>query len=307
MALLPLLLPLALGVDLLRPRRLALCRSALMILAWLLAESVGVLVLAGVWLAGGTWAGASPARLLRWTRAVQVGWNAWLVGALRRLFSLRFALSGAEALRPGPYLLLARHVSSADTLVPIVFVALPTGFTLRYVLKRDLLWDPCLDIAGQRLKNAFVARGAGGRDLDAVRGLAEGLGPEEAVVLFPEGTRFSEARRKKLLQSLAERDEQALLDYATSLHSTLPPHPGGVSALLEAAPHLDVIFCAHTGFEGVRSIADLLNGRLVGRRISVHFSRFSLRDIAPGAEARYAWLQQRWAEVDRWVTANSQP
>ena len=31
---------------------------------------------------------------------------------------------------------------------------------LRYVLKRELLWDPCLDIVGQRVPNIFVDRDA---------------------------------------------------------------------------------------------------------------------------------------------------
>ena len=48
-----------------------------------------------------------------------------------------------------------------DTVLPVVFFALPTGVRLRYVLKRELLFDPCLDIVGQRLPNYFARRGAG--------------------------------------------------------------------------------------------------------------------------------------------------
>ena len=40
----------------------------------------------------------------------------------------------------------------------MVFYAIPHQVRLRYVLKRELLLDPCLDIVGNRLPNCFVAR-----------------------------------------------------------------------------------------------------------------------------------------------------
>ena len=41
-----------------------------------------------------------------------------------------------------------------------MIVAREARIRLRYVLKHELRWDPCLDIVGWRLPNAFVRRGA---------------------------------------------------------------------------------------------------------------------------------------------------
>ncbi|MDC0708578.1 hypothetical protein POL68_08865 [Stigmatella sp. ncwal1] len=41
---------------------------------------------------------------------------------------------------------------------------------LKYVLKRELLWDPCLDVVGRRLPNVFVERSGdrGKAEIEAV-------------------------------------------------------------------------------------------------------------------------------------------
>ena len=44
-----------------------------------------------------------------------------------------------------------------ETLLPAVFVTQPYTLRLGHVMKRELLWDPCLDIAGQRTRVAFLA------------------------------------------------------------------------------------------------------------------------------------------------------
>lgn len=51
-------------------------------------------------------------------------------------------VEGVNALQPGPLVVLMRHASLADTLLPAVVIA-SHGIRLRYVLKRELLWDPC--------------------------------------------------------------------------------------------------------------------------------------------------------------------
>jgi hypothetical protein len=62
---------------------------------------------------------------------------------------------------PYPVIVFLRYASVADTLLPAVFLANPNGLKLRYVLKHELLLDPCLDIVGNRLPNSFVQRSAG--------------------------------------------------------------------------------------------------------------------------------------------------
>ena len=88
-----------------------------------------------------------------------VGWRA--VPGAQRIFGITIEVEGTDELRDGPIIVFLRHSSVADTLLPAVFIANPNGLKLRYVLKHELLWDPCLDIVGNRLPNSFVRRGSG--------------------------------------------------------------------------------------------------------------------------------------------------
>lgn len=299
---LPLLIPLALIADLTLGNRLALTRTAAM-LAWYFAmEAVGLTAAAGVWLFR-PWLGA------RYDRAnflLQCLWARALFGGASRLFSMRVDVEGADALLPGPILLLMRHASVADTLLPAVLVSSRTGLRLRYVMKRELLWDPCLDVVGQRLPNAFVRRGT--RDAaqtEAVRALAENLGPDEGVQLYPEGTRWTPERRRAVIDRLARSADPKLVERAQALQWLLPPRLGGVLALLEAAPEADVVFAVHTGFEGVRTLTDVWKGTLVGTRVQVRFERIPAADIPTEREARIEWILDHWARLDAWLEARA--
>ena len=140
-----------------------------------------------------------------------------------------------------------RHASIVDNLLPALFVAAPHGLRLRYVLKRELLSDPAIDIAGGRLPNCFVRRGADDAEAEIarVRALAAGLGPDEGVLIYPEGTRFTAAKRERAI----ERQPRA-----AELRNVPPPRPGGTLAVMETGA--DVVICAHHGLDGFASIGD---------------------------------------------------
>ncbi len=297
-ALLPLLIPVALLADVVLRNRFALTRTVAM-LAWYFAmEAAGLVAAAGLW-------GLRPWLGSRYGHAnftLQCLWARALFGGARRLFGMRVDVEGADALLPGPILLLMRHASVADTLLPAVLVSSRTGLRLRYVMKRELLWDPCLDVVGQRLPNAFVRRGT--RDAaqtEAVRALAEQLGPDEGVQLYPEGTRWTPERRRAVIDRLARSADPKLLERAQALQWLLPPRLGGVLALLEAAPEADVVFAVHTGFEGVRALPDVWKGTLVGTRVQVRFERIPARDIPTEREERIDWILDHWARLDAWL------
>ena len=44
------------------------------------------------------------------------------------------------------------------------------------------------------------------------------------------------------------------------MQHVLPPRPGGVTAALQAAPHADVVFVAHTGLEHLSTVRDVWRG-----------------------------------------------
>lgn len=306
-ALLPPLLLLAVLVDIARRRPLPLARALLVVAAYLACEALGIVASLALGLVRPF---VPPARSLAWTYCLQGAWAAALLRALRRAYGVSLEVEGLDRVGPGPLLVLARHTSAADTLLPVVLLSNGLGLRLRYVLKRPLLWDPCLDLVGQRLPNAFVARGAERTDDDvaAVAHLARGLGPGDAVLIYPEGTRFTPARRAAALERLAASRRPHLVERARRLEHVLPPRLGGALALLEASD-ADVLFFAHTGLEGTARLADLLAGGLIGARVRVALWRVPRAEVPTCAERRAEWLHDQWDRLDGWVgaTRGSQP
>lgn len=295
----PLAITVALVVDAtarVRDARSALSLAWLTIGAILVAEVVGVVFLALAWLVSV----GNPRRLFRLSFAVQCLWARFNFWALRTIYSIRFEMRGAEACARGPVVILARHSSIFDTLVPIVGIAAPLGVHLRYVMKRELLWDPCLDIAGQRLPNHFVARGSGdpAQQAAAVGALAVGLPADEGVLIYPEGTRFSPTK-------LAERKRQVssthpeLAALTAGYTHVLPPRTAGALALIEAGH--DVAILTHHGFDGIAGWADIWRGSLCNRTVVAEVRRIPADEIPPGREARTRWLFEQFAWVDAWV------
>jgi len=185
-AVLPLVLVLALALDLVR---LSVAGTPAMtvriaVFGWLylVGEAWALLAMAGVGL-------VAREKSISATYRLQKMWLDWNFVSLRTVFSLEFVVEGSESTRPGPILLLSRHASLIDTMLPGRYVVRPHGVRLRYVLKKELLIDPVLDIGGNRLPNCFVDRtGEGRAELRRIRDLASDLGPQEGVLIYPEGT-----------------------------------------------------------------------------------------------------------------------
>jgi hypothetical protein len=85
----------------------------------------------------------------------------------------------------------------------------------------------------------------------------------------------------------------------------LPPRLGGVLALLENPPAADVVFGAHTGLEGLRTLGDLWSGALVGRVIELELWRVPAASIPPERAQRIDWLYDQWQRVDEWIEARA--
>jgi 1-acyl-sn-glycerol-3-phosphate acyltransferase len=298
----PLWLPLVVIVDAIRRSGGVALRSAAAITVYLSCEIIGMAVSAGLW------AGTSILRIdnERWTDLhfrLEAWWGTTLFRTAVRLFGLRLEVEGDADLGRGPYLLLLRHASTVDTLLASALVSGPLGFRLRYVLKQELLWDPCLDIVGHRLPNVFVDRFADDSAHEARRmqDLARNLGTRDGILIYPEGTRFSEAKRQRVVERFHRKGDAKMVDYARSLKFVLPPRTGGTLGLLEAAPEADVVICAHTGFEGAASLASLWKGVLLHQVIRVQFRRIPRGEVPAGREGRSAWLLDEWRRVDSWI------
>lgn len=302
--LLPLLVPAALLFDLVRRRELATLRCLVFLVLYLTCEVAGILGSAALWLASPLLGGLASER----SRSLHYALQSWWAGSLYRgtqiLYGLRQVVEeGASDPGRGPVIVFARHASVGDTVIPAVFLSRRHGLRLRYVLKRELLWDPCLDLVGNRLPNYFVRRGSGeaAREAQGVARLLEGMGPRDGVLIYPEGTRFTPAKRERALAHLEKGAGQRLLARARAFECALPPRSGGSLALLEANPGADALFCAHVGFDAAATFWHFWNGRLTGQTIHVAFWRVPASEIPKGRDAQLDWLYDQWAHMDAWV------
>ncbi len=310
---LPLFLAAAALADLVTGRPAVFLRCVLYFTVYLWCETFGIIASFLVWLAAAVSGRIKSEEYQRWNLRLQSMWASVLWTAGKRIFGLRVRIENCGDLTKGPIILLVRHASIGDTVLPAVFVANRYGISLRYVLKRELLWDPCLDIVGNRLPNYFVRRGAvdGAAELAGVAGLMEGLGERDGVLLYPEGTRFSPAKLERIRKRFSESGDAESAGRAAVLTQVLPPRLGGVLTLLErngtAATPADVVLLAHTGFEGAASFAEFLRGALVGREVRMKFWRVPAADIPADRQGRIDWIHDQWGAVDEWVARNRAP
>ena len=298
----PVALPVLVAVDLLRARpRLPLARGWVFGIAYGLLESAMLVVVAGLWVITGCGLALNTGWSQRLHRRLQRWWVGRLLNLLGAVLGLRFSIEGIEALRPGPVIVFGRHASLVDTLFPALALA-DSGMALRYVLKRELEVVPLLDVVGHRLPNYFADRSGTDTEgeLAALSALATGLGPDDSVVIFPEGTRGTPEKRTRAVERLGEHHPE-LVEQAASLMHTMPPRWGGAFALLDAAPDADVVVFVHSGLDGLRGLRTILAALPFRRPVTVELWRVPRSEIPEDRDERRRWLFDLWTRVDAWV------
>jgi 1-acyl-sn-glycerol-3-phosphate acyltransferase len=293
----PVWIPVTFVVGIFRRCRFVILRLLMFFWVYLATELVGLIAAGGIYLI----TGGNIQRRHDLFFELECWWGSSLFGWICRFLSLSTSIEGEDQILPGPVLVFIRHASIIDTAVPVAFFSNIKGLRLRYVFKRELLVDPCIDVAGHASPNYFIDRGGPVQEeLAGVRKLAENLG-DEGVLLYPEGTRFTERKKRIAIERLAKTHPD-LVPIAESFHHSLPPKPGGALTLLDAAPHADVLIVAHRGLEGLANATDLLSGEVVGKQIEIRIWRINADDI-PKGEARRRWLFDWWKRVDDFVHA----
>jgi len=269
---------------------------------FLFGEMRALAALLGIWLFTGGPFGRGSLRRARWLYALRVHWSRSHLGGIRVLFGLRFAVENQELAGPGPAVVMMRHASIVDNLLPDVFIAHEHGIGLRFVIKRELQVIPTIDIGGRWAPTFYARRGSGDTagEVAGLRSLAHGLGATEAILIYPEGTRFTTAKLGRAKSVIAERQPE-IAPLADALAHILPPRLGGPIALLDEAQGADVVFCGHAGFDGYAHVSDIWSGRLVGKTIHIRFWRHPAATIPADDAGRVAWLYERWQELDDWV------
>jgi 1-acyl-sn-glycerol-3-phosphate acyltransferase len=295
--LLPVWLPVSVLIDVGRGRRrLPLARLLAFALGWSWLETAGVAIAAVLWITGRRRSRPAHYRLQRW-------WAANLMTVLRTTTGLDIEVDGIESFSPGPAVVLCRHASLADSLVSAWVITTLAHMQPRYVLKRELLADPCLDVVGNRLPNHFVDREAADStaELDALTRLSAGMGVGDVAVIFPEGTRAAPAKRLRALERIAERDPERALRLAPLQH-LLPPRPAGTAALIEGCPAADIVIAWHVGFEGLDTFGGIV--RAIGRGAPhVRFAALRIPRSDVAIQQLTPWLDECWLRADRAVDA----
>ena len=290
-------LPVSILADLLRGRfRLPTTRLMAFAFCWCWLEVSGVVASAALFVVG-------RARDRRANYALQRWWAKNLIRSLRWTCGLRIEVEGADSLPDGALVCFGRHASLGDALVSAWIMGSLAHRFPRYVMKRELLLDPCLDIVGQRIPNYFVDRGSAAvrQEIAGIRAMAEGMGDRDVAVIFPEGTRANDEKREYLVGRL-ERKQPERHALFGELRCLLPPRPAGAVALLDAVPGADVVLMWHVGFDGLDTFAGILR-RL---RHSEASARVVLEPVprseVPEGDGFGPWLDQVWVEMDRKVT-----
>jgi 1-acyl-sn-glycerol-3-phosphate acyltransferase len=275
--------------------------------AWwfLFAELRGLAALAAIYATTGGPLGRRSNRRRRLVYELRIHWCRSHLAGIRRLFGVTFEVEGLEHAGPGPAVIFIRHASIIDNTLPDALVGHAHGLGLRFVLKRELQMLPVFDIGARWVPTNFVRRGSGdtAAEVAKLRRLAHDIGPGEAVLVYPEGTRFTPEKLARAQEIVAERQPE-LAPLAARLRNVLPPRLGGPLALLDEAPELDVVFCAHAGLDGFEYIRDIWAGGLVGATIRVGFWRVPAAAIPAGEQERAEWLYAQWQAVDDWVGAH---
>jgi 1-acyl-sn-glycerol-3-phosphate acyltransferase len=225
---------------------------------------------------------------MRKDRDIQFWWGRSLFEMGKRLFKLKIEVTGEDALEGNCALVLCRHTSMADTVLPLLFFGQARAEGLRYVLKQELRLLPCLDIGGHRLPNVFVDRSGSdsARAIENVSELMRQAPADQSVLIYPEGTRFT----RKKHQQLATKHPN-LKDQLDRWPDLLPPRLGGVCGMLDANPGKDLVFLAHAGFEGSADIHDLLGGGWLNQHVRIHFWRVPFADLPKQDHTEYLFGQ----------------
>jgi 1-acyl-sn-glycerol-3-phosphate acyltransferase len=198
---------------------------------------------------------------------------------------------------------MLRHASILDNLIGDVFIGHEAGIGVRYVIKQEIRALPAIDIGGRWIPTVFIKRGSPDPDTEikAVRRLTHDMSPGEILAMYPEGTRPTPKKIARAQEVIAERQPE-IAPLADRLNHLLPPRLGGPLALIdEAAAGTDIVFCGHYGFDGVRTVADIRAGVLVGRTVRIKFWRYPASDLPDGDRARTEWLYDRWQMIDDWL------
>ncbi|MGI9616352.1 MAG: 1-acyl-sn-glycerol-3-phosphate acyltransferase [Acidimicrobiales bacterium] len=290
-------------------RRLPTIRLGLFGVAYLMHEWAGLLAAAFLFsregLSGRRWDKATSTAPFR---RVQAWWASSLLNWAERLVGVRSDMPDPATLPSGRFILLSRHASMVDAILPAEVITKRLDRFAHYILKAELQWVPNLDVFGHRLGNYFVARdGDGETEVNAIARFARDALPDSALVIFPEGTYSTTQTRQRIIGSLERRGEEEVANFARSLRYLLPPKPAGTLALLTEQPDVDVVVMGHVGLEGVASLSGLRRRLPLAEPVVIDWWHHRRAELPIDDDGRIAWLNDRWRTLDAWIASVQAP
>lgn len=257
------------------------------------------LEIAGVTMAGALWIVGQSGRE-SWHFAIQRWWSTRVLAAVRVTCSLRVEIEGLDSLGNNPLVALCRHASIADALTAGWVLSVGAKRNPRFVLKKELSFDPCLDVVGRRIPNYFVDRSAVNTqvELAGIAEMARGMTNSDVAIIFPEGTRTSSKKLQRALQKIRTKDPERAQRLG-NLQYLLPPKPAGSAVLIDAVPNADVVTVWHVGFDGLDNFRGMLRRLAIKEAACRVVLTRHARQTVPSGVAFAAWLDEQWIEMDR--------
>ena len=298
----PVVLVAAAIADLIRGRRrLPTVRLALFVMQYTINDSIEILLAPILWVVAGFGSRLDGAASVRRHQNLQAWSIAVLARRAERLLGVRLELDeGVKiSLTPGPVIVLCRHVNIVDASIPTLLYQ-RAGLQTRGVIMAELLADPGFDLIYRRTGSVFIPRDNGPEAVVQLRQLCHGMTESTAVVIYPEGRLFRPGLRDRFLAKIASIDPERAVRLE-SLRHVLPPRPGGVLALLDAMPLVDVVVIAHAGLDQFGTFGSLARSAPLPQPITVTAWRIRCADIPSDLNERIIWLDKQWLRVDEWV------
>ena len=208
---------------------------------------------------------------------------------MKHVIGVKINIEGKFKNHPSP-IVISNHQSWVD--IPIIHHAITDrGPIIKFLVKRQLVWVPiigwlCLILGFPRLHRG-KGHGAREKDYATIRKFSEKSNKESgAILIFPEGTRFSEAKRKA---------------QSSPYRHLLNPRIGGLRILKEAGdPDTPIIDLTLIYLGGNSNFWECLHGAT--SVIEVKISVYRLGDIEDLSE----WLSERWKEKESLISLRQQ-
>jgi len=299
----PLVATIAAVRDVVRKRRrLPTMRLAALVLGAAIIETIAMAVTFALWIATG-FNQLGPERWRWHLYRPLMGWyTATMLSLIARVLGTHVVWRDHADLSRGPVVLIARHTSFFDAMIPATVLSQRNGLLAHHIVTHGLRYSPCIDIAGSRFPNRFVKRtpGEGSAELGPIEEIGKLLDDRSAAVIFPEGTFRNPERFERSMLRL-DRRRPDLATRAQSLDHVLPPRAGGTFALLQGAPDADLVVCTNTGLERFGSIKDIVDHPYTVDPIVIETWRIPRHKIPTDHDEFGDWLFDQYVNIDTWV------